>query len=163
MKNLQELLKHEVQDLFSAETQITEALPKLAKAATHPNLKKALEKHLEETKMQLQRLEQAAKLLGVSPHGDKCAGMAGLLKEGDKLTKEDFEPEVLDAAIIGACQKVEHYEISGYGTACYYAKLLGEDKVHSLLGQTLDEEKNADEKLNVLAKEKINQLAMAVN
>ena len=86
-----------------------------------------------------------------------------VIKEGEKLTKEDFEPEVLDAAIIGAAQKVEHYEISGYGTACYYAKMLGEDKVHALLGETLDEEKNADEKLNVLAKEKVNQMAMAAH
>ena len=163
MKNLQELLEHEVQDLYSAETQLTEALPKMVRAATNPSLKKALEMHLQETKVQLERLEEAAKLLGVSPNGEKCFGMAGLIKEGERLTKEDFEPEVLDAAIIGAAQKVEHYEISGYGTACYYAKMLGEDKVHALLGETLDEEKNADEKLNVLAKEKVNQMAMAAH
>ncbi len=161
MKNLKELLEHEVQDLYSAETQLVEALPKMIKAANHPKLKQAIEKHLQETEGQIKRLEQVARLMDISAKSStKCKGMEGLLAEGEKMLKEDAEPEVRDAAIIGAAQKVEHYEIAGYGTARYYAQLLGEDEVAGLLEETLDEEKMTDDKLNTLAKDKVNELAV---
>jgi ferritin-like metal-binding protein YciE len=156
-------LEHEIQDLYSAEDQLVDALPKMAKAAKHAALKKAIENHLEETKKQKERLEKVADLLDMKPSGHKCKAMAGLIAEGEEILKEDAEAEVKDAAIIGASQRVEHYEIAGYGTARYYAKMLGENEVAKLLSQTLDEEKGADEKLNNLATEKINEKAMAEN
>lgn len=161
MKNLRDLLEHEIQDLYSAEDQLVDALPKMAKAANNAGLKKAIESHLNETKKQKERLEKVADLLEIKPGGHKCKAMAGLITEGEDILKEDAEPEVRDAAIIGAAQRVEHYEIAGYGTARYYAKMLGENEVAKLLSQTLEEEKGADEKLNNLATEKINEMAMA--
>lgn len=162
MKDLKELLEHEVKDLYSAESQLVEALPKMAKAANHPQLKKALQSHLKETEMQVQRLEQVAELLGISPKSrEKCQGMKGLIEEGTRIMEEeDIEPEVLDAGLITAAQKVEHYEIAGYGSARYFAQMLGEQQVVALLEQTLEEEKMADEKLNNIAKEKVNELAL---
>lgn len=160
MKNLEELLEHEIQDLYSAENQLVEALPKMAKAASHPDLKAAFEKHLEETKLQVSRLEQVAEQLGIDPDGGKCKGMEGLIKEGEKMIDEDADEEVRDAGLIGAAQRVEHYEIAGYGTASYYAQMLGKREVAGLLDQTLEEEKSADNKLNSIAKNKVNELAM---
>lgn len=161
MKNLEELLEHEVQDLYSAESQLVEALPKMAKAANDSKLKKAFEDHLDETKHQKKRLEKVAELLGIDPEGEKCKGMEGLIMEGDKMIKEDADPEVKDAGLIGAAQKVEHYEISGYGTARQFAEMLGKKEVANLLSESLEEEKDADETLTDLAVEKINKMAMA--
>ncbi len=161
MKNLTELLGHEIQDLYSAESQLVAALPEMANAVNNSKLKKAFENHLEETKNQKKRLEKVAELLSIEPDGEQCKGMEGLLKEGKKIMKEDAEPEAKDAALIGAAQKVEHYEIAGYGTACTYAKMLNLEEVANLLSETLAEEKEADEILTDLAVEKINKMAMA--
>jgi ferritin-like metal-binding protein YciE len=151
MESLKELFVEELQDLYSAETQITKALPKMAKAATSPALKDAFESHLEETKEQIQRLDQIFESLGESSKGKTCEGMKGLLKEGDELMKEDADPEVMDAGLIAAAQRVEHYEMAGYGTVRTYAELLGEDEAVTLLEATLKEEKAADSKLSKVA------------
>ena len=160
IETLRELLVEELQDLYSAETQITKALPKLAKASSNAKLKQAFEHHLEETKHQVQRLEQIFKQLEESPKGKTCEGMKGLLKEGDERVKEGGEPEVLDAGLISAAQRVEHYEIAAYGSARTYAELLGESEIVKLLEQTLEEEKAADQKLTKVAK-KVNVKAQA--
>jgi ferritin-like metal-binding protein YciE len=153
MESLQELFVKELQDLFSAENQITKALPKMAKAASSRELKAGFEQHLEQTKRQITRLEQIFEELEASPDGDKCKGMEGLLKEGEALIDEDAEPEVLDAALIAAAQKVEHYEIASYGTVRTYANLLGLTTAADLLEQTLNEEKETDSKLTDIAGE----------
>jgi len=151
MESLKELFVEELQDLYSAETQITKALPKMAKAATSPALKDAFESHLEETREQIKRLDQIFESLGENSKGKTCEGMKGLLKEGDELMKEDADPEVMDAGLIAAAQRVEHYEMAGYGTVRTYAELLGEDDAVSLLETTLKEEKAADSKLSKVA------------
>jgi len=151
METLKELYVEELQDLYSAETQITKALPKMVKAATSQTLKDAFESHLEETKEQIKRLDQIFENLGESSKGKTCEGMKGLLKEGDELMKEDADPEVLDAGLISAAQRVEHYEMAGYGTVRTYAELLGEDEAVTLLEATLKEEKAADSKLSKVA------------
>ena len=156
LKTLDDLLVHELQDIYNAEGQILRALPKMIKAATHPQLQAAFEEHLEQTDGQVERLEQAFKLLGVPAKGKKCDGMAGLIEEGKKMMEEDAEPSVLDAALIAAAQKVEHYEIASYGCVCTYAEMLGYDQVHDLLGQNLEEEEATDEKLTALAESVIN-------
>lgn len=155
MQTLEELFVHEIQDLHSAESQIIEALPKMAKAASSRELKRALEEHLEVTKSHLSRVEQILKELGEKP-GKKCKGMEGLLKEGEEILKEDADANVKDAALIGAAQKVEHYEMAGYGTARTFALQLDYDDMAEVLQQTLDEEGEADEKLTELAESKIN-------
>lgn len=159
LASLDDLLVHELQDIYHAEGQILKALPKMTKAANHPDLKDAFEEHRLQTEGQIRRLEQAFKLLGVPAKGKKCEGMAGLLEEGQKLMAEDAEPPVMDAALIGAAQKVEHYEIASYGCVCTYAEMLGYDQVHELLGQNLDEEETTDQKLTALAESVINQEA----
>ena len=153
MESLQELFVKELQDLYSAENQIAEALPKMAKAASSGELKAGFEQHLDQTKGQVKRLEQIFEQLGTSAKGDKCKGMEGLLKEGEELMDEDAEPEVLDAGLIAAAQKVEHYEIASYGTVRTYANLLGMSKAANLLEQTLNEEKETDSKLTDIAEE----------
>jgi ferritin-like metal-binding protein YciE len=157
LASLDDLLVHELQDIYHAEGQILSALPKMMKAATHPDLKDAFVEHLQQTEGQVRRLEQAFKLLGVPAKGKKCEGMAGLLEEGRKVMAADAEPSVLDAALIAAAQKVEHYEIASYGCVCTYAEMLGYDQVHELLGQNLDEEETTDQKLTALAEDVINQ------
>jgi ferritin-like metal-binding protein YciE len=159
LASLDDLLVHELQDIYHAENQILKALPKMVKAATHPDLKNAFEEHRQQTEGQVLRLEQAFKLLGVPARGKKCEGMAGLLEEGKKMMEEDAEPSVMDAALISAAQKVEHYEIASYGCVCTYAEMLGYDQVHELLGQNLDEEETTDQKLTALAENVINQEA----
>jgi len=159
LASLDDLLAHELQDIYNAEGQILKALPKMIKAATHPDLKAAFEEHRIQTEGQVRRLEQAFKLLGVPARGKKCDGMAGLLEEGKKVMEENAETPVLDAALIGAAQKVEHYEIASYGCLCTYAEMLGYDQVHDLLGQNLDEEESTDQKLTALAENVINQEA----
>ena len=156
LKSLDDLLVHELQDIYNAEGQITKALPKMIKAATSPELQAAFEEHLEQTEGQIERLEQVFKLLGLPAKGKKCDGMAGLIEEGRKILEEDAEPSVKDAGIIAAAQKVEHYEIASYGCLCTYAEILGYEQVHDLLGQNLDEEETTDEKLTVLAENLIN-------
>src|SRR5436190_18591429 len=156
LASLDDLLVHELQDIYHAEGQILTALPKMVNAATHPDLKDAFVEHLQQTEGQVRRLEQAFKLLGVPAKGKKCEGMAGLLEEGRKVMEEDAELPVRDAALIAAAQKVEHYEIASYGCVCTYAEMLGYDQVHDLLGQNLEEEELTDEKLTALAESVIN-------
>ena len=149
--NLQKLYVEELRDLHSAERQIIQALPKMIKAATSPDLKAALQEHLDVTKAQLGRLDQIFEKLGKKGTGKKCKGMEGVIEDGKEILEEDMLPEVLDAAIISAAQHVEHYEMAGYGTVRTWAKLLGEDEAAKLLQQTLDEEEEADGKLTALA------------
>ncbi|MEO6036523.1 MAG: ferritin-like domain-containing protein [Verrucomicrobiota bacterium] len=159
INSLQELYVEELRDIYSAETQLVKALPKLANAATSDELRAALEDHLEQTKEHVTRLEQIFESLSESPKGKKCKAMEGLLKEGDELLEEDIADHVLDAALIAACQRVEHYEIAVYGTVVTWAKLMGRDEDADLLGQTLDEEKEADEGLTDIAESTINDEA----
>jgi ferritin-like metal-binding protein YciE len=157
---LQKLYVEELRDLHSAERQIIQALPKMIKAATSPDLKAALQEHLDITKEQLARLDQIFEGLGKKGTGKKCKGMEGVIADGKELLEEDMAPEVLDAGIISAAQHVEHYEMAGYGTVRTYAQLLGEKEAARLLQQTLDEEGDADKKLTKLA-ERINVEAEA--
>ena len=175
MNQLRDLLKHEIKDLYSAEEQIIEALPKMIEKANNKQLKKALQQHLQVTAKQKDRLEQVLEqfgeegeqksggILGIFKRGEKCAAMEGIITEGEKLMKEDMSPEVSDAAIIAAAQKVEHYEISSYGTARAYAQELNLKKVEGLLKQTLDEEYEADDLLTELAESRINEKAISEN
>ena len=156
LATLDDLLVHELQDLYDAEHQILKALPKMAKAASSDALRNAFQLHLKQTETQIGRLEQAFAALGKPPKGTKCDGMAGLIKEGSKMMAEDASPEVLDAALIAAAQKVEHYEIAGYGCVATYAQMLGRNEIRELLTQTLDEEEATDEKLTELAESLIN-------
>lgn len=153
---LHELLVDELKDLYNAENQIIKALPKMAKAASSPELKRAFERHLEETKRQVERLDQISEALDVRLSGKKCKGMEGLIEEGKEIMSEDLEEDALDAGLIGAAQKVEHYEIAAYGTARAHANVLGMGKVAKLLQQTLDEEGMTDKKLTQLAESIIN-------
>jgi len=163
LKSLDDLLVHELQDIYHAEGQILRALPKMIKAANHPELKAAFEEHLEQTEGQVERLEQAFQLLGLPAKSKKCDGMAGLIEEGKKMMEEHAEPSVMDAALIAAAQKIEHYEIASYGCVCTYAEMLGYEQVHDLLGQNLEEEETTDEKLSVLAESVINIEAEGVD
>src|SRR5699024_11515672 len=144
MKNLQELFEHQLKDLHSAEDQLIKALPKLAKKAKDDALRKALEKHLEETKEHKSRLEKIGKDIGIDVKGETCKGMKGLIEETESMMKELKNDEVKNAGIIADAQRVEHYEISGYGTAVRYAKELGYDDIAKTLQTTLDEEYHAD-------------------
>jgi len=152
-EGLRELYVEELKDLYSAENQLVKALPKLAKAASSEQLREGFEEHLEQTRGHVQRLEKIFDALNESPKGKKCMGMEGLVKEGGEVMDEDFEGAVMDAALIGAAQRVEHYEIAAYGTVREIANVLGESEQASLLQQTLDEEEETDEKLTELAKE----------
>jgi ferritin-like metal-binding protein YciE len=156
--SLRELYIEELRDLYNAETQLVKALPKMAKASTSDQLREAFEEHLRQTSEHVSRLEQIFEQLEEKPTGKKCLGMEGLVKEGSETMKDDFEDAVMDAAIIGAAQRVEHYEIASYGTVRDFAQLLGEGGHVSLLEETLEEEKQADQKLTELAQE-INQQA----
>ena len=151
--SLRQLYVDELKDLYSAETQLVKALPKMAKASSSAQLRQAFEEHLRQTSEQVSRLEQIFDLLEEKPTGKKCLGMEGLVKEGSETMQENYDDAVMDAAIIGAAQRVEHYEIAGYGTARAFAELFGEDEHVSLIEQTLEEEKQADEKLTQLAEE----------
>jgi len=152
-KGLKELYIDELKDLYSAESQLVKALPKMAKGAASEDLRKGFEEHLEQTKGHVQRLEQIFASLEESPKGKKCKGMEGLIAEGSEVLQEEYEGSVLDAALIGAAQRVEHYEIAGYGTVRAMAEELGVSEHVSLLTETLDEEKETDEKLTQLAQE----------
>jgi ferritin-like metal-binding protein YciE len=158
-KAFTELFEDQIKDLYSAEKQIVQALPKMAKNTTNVQLRAAFEKHLEETRGHVARLEQIAEELGFSPRGKKCKGAEGLIEEG-REAMDEFEDETLDAALIGAAQRVEHYEIAGYGTARTHATLLGFTKAARLLQQTLDEEMRTDKKLTQLAESIVNVEAL---
>jgi ferritin-like metal-binding protein YciE len=152
-EGLKELYIDELKDLYSAETQLVKALPKMAKAASSDELRRGFEEHLEQTRGHVERLEKVFKTLGESPKGKTCKGMQGLIEEGAEVMAEDFEGSLMDAALIGAAQRVEHYEIAAYGTVCAFAKELGESDQATLLNETLDEEKETDEKLTELAEQ----------
>ncbi|HWF18682.1 MAG TPA: ferritin-like domain-containing protein [Verrucomicrobiae bacterium] len=160
LNSLDNLFLLEVQDLYNAEKQITRALPKVAKKVSSPKLKSAIEEHLQQTETHVNRLEEVFKILGQPTKGHACAAMKGILAEADELLGQKAEPAVLDAAIIGAAQKVEHYEIASYGSVIQWAKQMGRDDIKQLLGQTLDEEEKTDQKLSELAKSDINARAI---
>jgi len=146
-----ELFREELEDLYDAEKQIVQALPKMAEAASSEELSSAFQDHLEQTKEQVKRLEKIFKTLGVKPQGKTCEGMQGLIKEGQRMISEIPKSPVLDAGLIGAAQKVEHYEISGYGTVRTMAEMLGQQDAADLLEETLEEEKTTDETLTEIA------------
>ena len=156
---LRTLMIEEIRDLYDAERQLVKALPKMAKGASSSDLRSLIETHLEETQEQVKRLERAFELLDEKPRGKHCAGIAGIIKEGADLLEEDFGGSVLDAGIIAGAQRAEHYEIGAYGSVIAWAKHIGEAEVASLLEDTLEEEKGADEKLSALAESSINQQA----
>ncbi|MGL4512256.1 MAG: ferritin-like domain-containing protein [Lacipirellulaceae bacterium] len=151
LDTLEKLFVHELKDLYSAESQLAEALPKMADGASDPSLKAAFKHHLAETKVHLERLDQIFSKLDYSPKGHKCAGMEGLLKEGAELLKAEGEKAVIDAALIGAAQRVEHYEMAGYGTAYAFAEKLRRYDDSDLLQQTLEEEGATDRTLSRIA------------
>ena len=147
MNDLQDLFIEELKDLYSAEKQLLKALPRVAKGAENPELKTALQNHVKQTEVHVQRLERIFEKLGTSGRGKKCKGMEGLIEENKEMLEEDADPEVMDAGLIVGCQKVEHYEIAGYGSVVTFAKLLA---------QTLDEEERADKLLTEIAESSIN-------
>jgi ferritin-like metal-binding protein YciE len=151
IQNMDDLLLHGLQDIYYAENQIVKALPKLIDKATNRDLTKGLKDHLQETKKQIERLEQVFKKLGKEPEGVKCLAIDGLIEEGDEIAGEVADKEVLDAAIVGAAQAVEHYEIARYGTLIAWADSLGHDDIVSFLNTNLKEEKAADKKLSTVA------------
>ena len=156
METLHDLYVEELKDLWSAETQLLKALPRMAKAATHPQLKRAFMKHEKQTQLHVKRLERICKGLDVSPRGKKCVGMEGLIKEGKELISEKPAKDVLDAGLITAAQHVEHYEMAGYGTCRTWARVLGRPAEEQLLQTTLDEEQQTDLDLTALAESSIN-------
>lgn len=156
--SMRELYIDELRDLYSAENQLVKALPKMAKASSNEQLREAFEEHLQQTEEHVSRLEQIFEQLDEKPTGKKCMGMEGLVKEGAETMGEDYSDELMDAAVIGAAQRVEHYEIAAYGTVREMAKLLGEEDQVSLIEETLEEEKQADQKLTELSQE-INEAA----
>ncbi len=160
LESLKDLYMEQLRDLYSAETQLVDALPKMADAANSPELKNAFREHLTQTRQHVDRIEQIFKKIGEKPKGETCEGMKGLIKEGESMIKMKGEPEVIDAGLIAAAQRVEHYEIAGYGTVRTYAELLGDDNAVRLLERTLQEEEETDEKLTELAESHINQEAI---
>lgn len=158
---LRDLFVDELRDVLSAEKQLLKALPKMAKAATSPDLRKGFETHLAQTETHVQRLVQVFESIGQTARAKTCKAMKGLIEEGSELMEEDADSDVMDAALIAAAQKVEHYEIATYGTLATWAKLLGQKKAMSLLVQTLNEEKATDEKLSQLAETTVNEAAMS--
>jgi len=152
LENLQQLFVKELRDLYDAENQITDALPKMIQAAHHPELKSALQEHLQITKQQISRLDQIFQRLNQKATGETCKGMKGVIKEGEEIVSAGGDPSTVDAGIISAAQRVEHYEMAGYGTVRTYAQLLGQQEMARLLQQTLDEEAEADDKLTQIAK-----------
>lgn len=163
IKSLRDLLIHELKDIYYAEKQILKALPKMAKAAVHQELKAAFEEHLEQTQKHVSRLEEAFDHLQVTAKGEKCLGIEGIIAEGEKLLEEELPESVQDAALIASAQRVEHYEMAAYGSARAFAEILEEDEVVDLLSETLDEEKETDEKLTEIAESLVNNEAEAEN
>src|SRR3954466_3396625 len=156
MQNLEDLLHDQVRDLYDAEKQLVKALPKMAEAASSPELKKAFEEHLQQTKGHVTRLEEVFKHLNQSAKAKTCEAMKGLVEEGEEIIGAKAEPEVRDAGLIAAAQKVEHYEIAGYGTLCTWAEQLQLGEVKRLLSETLQEEKQTDQLLSQLAERRVN-------
>jgi ferritin-like metal-binding protein YciE len=154
--NLDQLLEDELKDIYSAENQLLKALPKMAQAAESKDLRASFEKHLEQTQAHIQRIEDICKDLKIEPSGKTCAGMGGLIKEGEEVIESDMHTEPKQAALIGAAQRVEHYEIAAYGTARAHAKQLGYVKAFDVLTQTLNEEKETDQKLTHFAENRAN-------
>ena len=154
--SLKELFIFELKDLYSAETQLIEALPKMAEAASNQELKDGFTEHLDETRRQKERLEKISKELNVDLSGETCEAMEGLITEGEEIVKSKAKSDIKDSGLIAAAQRVEHYEMAGYGTVRNYAKRLGYDEIANLLEETLNEEKEADTKLNHIAVEKVN-------
>lgn len=161
VKTMEDLFLEEIRDLYDAEKQITKALPKMARAATSQELSAGFNEHLEQTRGHVERLEQIFSELGVKSGGVKCKGMEGLLKEGDEMVSLTDPGPVRDAGLIAAAQRVEHYEMAGYGSARTFAQLLGRNAAADLLEQTLDEEKETDEKLTEIAESMVNQRALS--
>lgn len=159
MKNLEDLFIHTLQDLYDAEKQITKALPLMAEKAKARELKQSFKDHLKMTERQIERLEQVFGEMNMKPKGTHCKGMEGLIKEGEDVMKEDMDPAVMDAALIAAAQKVEHYEIAGYGTARAFAQALGHQNIAKLLDLTADEEGKTDKLLSTIAEAHINRRA----
>ncbi|WP_043360295.1 ferritin-like domain-containing protein [Belnapia sp. F-4-1] len=157
---IMDLLELSLQDTYSAENQILAALPELEEAATSPTLKQAFREHSEQTERQVERLEEVCRMLGMEPDGESCAAMEGLVEEADDLMEELEGGPVLDAALIAASQKVEHYEMAAYGTLCSMLKAMGQTKAADLLSQTLKEEKDTDELLTRIAEQEVNPAAM---
>ena len=156
MNPLDELLQDEIRDLYSAENQMIKSLPRMAKGASSPELKRAFERHLEETRRQVERLNQIGEMLEIKLTGKKCKGMEGLIEEGKEIMEEFDDENAIDAGLIGAAQKAEHYEIAAYGTARTHAEMLGYTRVAKLLQQTLNEEGATDKKLTALAESAVN-------
>ena len=161
IKTTRELLVDELRDIYHAEKQLVRALPKMAKAAKSPKLRQAFEQHLDETKGQVERLEQVFEQMDTRSSGKRCEAMEGLIEEAKEMMEEIKTREVLDAALIMGAQKVEHYEIAAYGSACALAEALGQNDIKQLLEETLNEEKAADQKLNQLAISEVNKSALA--
>jgi ferritin-like metal-binding protein YciE len=161
LNSLQDLLVNQIEDLYDAENRLVEALPKIAEAAHSPELKNAFQSHLEETKSHVTRLEQVFQALGQSPKRETCQAMKGLISEGEEAIKAKGDPAVKDAALIAAAQRVEHYEMAGYGTARTLANQLAQDRSASLLQKTLEEEKAADRQLSAIAESSVNTQAAA--
>lgn len=161
LDSLQKLYIEELRDLYNAENQLVKALPKMAKGASHQELKQAFKDHLDQTKEHVERLEEIFKRLDEKPTGKTCKGMKGLIEEGAEMLEEDGDETVLDAALIGAAQRVEHYEIAAYGTVRTFANMLGEQEAVELLQQTLDEEGETDKLLTELAESVVNVEAPA--
>jgi ferritin-like metal-binding protein YciE len=159
LNSLHDLYLNELRDLYNAEQRIIKALPKMVEAASSPELQQAFESHLQQTRVQTQRLEQIFEKLGEPAKGQKCKGIEGIIDEGEDLMDEDAPPAVADAALISSAQRVEHYEIAGYGTVCNFARRLGFEDHAQLLHQTLEEERETDRKLTTLADSYINEEA----
>lgn len=160
LESMHDLLVHELKDLHSAEKQLVKALPQMAKAASHPKLREAIENHLKETQEQATRIEKALELVGATGRGETCAAMQGLIEEGKKLVSEKAAEAVRDAGIIASAQRIEHYEMAAYGCARAFAEALGEREVVELLSSSLEEEATANESLTELAEKTINPLAI---
>ena len=159
MGTLHDAFVDELRDTYDAEKQLTKALPKMAKAANSPELREAIESHLEETRQQVERLEQVFESLDEKAKGKHCDGIAGIIQEAQAIMQEDFDESTADACLIAAAQRAEHYEMAAYGTLVAWARAMGHDDAADLLQETLDEEKAADEKLNSLAEGGINEEA----
>lgn len=161
VKTMQDLFLEEIRDLYDAEKQITKALPKMAKATETEELREAFNEHLEQTRGQIDRLEQIFSALGEKPGGVKCKGMEGVISEGDEMVQLTETGPVRDAGLIAAAQRVEHYEMAGYGAARTFAQLLGHEDAANLLDETLDEERTTDERLTEIAESMVNEQAQA--
>lgn len=161
MKDLKELLAHEVQDLYAAETQLIQALPRFAEVVKSSKLKQTFNQQVGEAQRQKDRLGRVAEIMQIKAENGPSEGMGGLLRASERISKAKADPAVRDAALIGVAQKVEHYQIAGYGTACTYAKLIGQSEIADLLGKSLDEAKTTDQKLTSIAMDQVNVRAMA--